>query len=64
MSSRYDLVIRVIERLAEAKGIEPLKSEYGALLTEYQAKLKEHAVYVWEEGEDMPEIKNWTWKNK
>lgn len=63
-SSRYDLVIRVIERLAEAKGIEPLKSEYGALLTEYQAKLKEHAVYVWEEGEDMPEIKNWTWKNK
>lgn len=63
-SSRYDLVIRVIERLAEAKGVEPLKSEYGDLMKEYQAKLKEHAVYVWEYGEDMPEIKNWVWKCK
>merc|ERR1719321_1560694 len=52
-SSRYDLVIRVIERLAEAKGVDPLKSEYGDLMKEYQAKLKEHAVYVWEHGEDM-----------
>merc|ERR1719321_978872 len=37
-SSRYDLVIRVIERLAEAKGVDPLKSEHGDLLKEYQAK--------------------------
>merc|ERR1719356_1028192 len=54
----FDMVIRVIERLAEAQGVDPLKSEYGGLLKEYQDKLKEHAVYVWENGEDMPEIKN------
>lgn len=63
-SSRFDLVIRVIERLAEAKKEDPLQSEYGALMKEYQAKLKEHATYVWEHGEDMPEIKNWVWKSK
>jgi len=61
-SSRYDLVIRVIERIAESKGQDPLKSEYGSLLTELQAKLKEHAEYVWEHGEDMPEIRDWVWK--
>merc|ERR1712137_659024 len=61
-SSRYDLVIRVIERLAESKGQDPLKSEYGGLMTELQTKLKEHAEYVWEHGEDMPEIRDWVWK--
>merc|ERR1712050_711951 len=32
-SSRYDLVIRVIERLAEAKKVNPLESEHADLLT-------------------------------
>jgi len=63
-SSRYDLVIRVIERIAEVKKVNPLESEHGALMKELQAKLKEHAEYVWEYGEDMPEIKNWVWKSK
>lgn len=63
-SSRYDLVIRVIERLANGKGQDPLASEYGELMKELQTKLKEHAEYVWEHGEDMPEIKNWAWKSK
>merc|ERR1711920_748198 len=63
-SSRYDLVIRVIERLAEKEGKDPMKSEHAPLLKELQEKLKEHAAYVWEYGEDMPEIKNWVWKDK
>merc|ERR1711862_515221 len=63
-SSRYDLVIRVIERLAEKQGKDPLSTEYGPLMQELQAKLKEHREYVWEHGEDMPEIKNWVWKDK
>lgn len=63
-SSRFDLVIRVIERLAEGKGQDPLTSEYGPLMKELQAKLKEHAEYVWEKGEDMPEIRDWVWKGK
>merc|ERR1712190_246680 len=63
-SSRFDIVIRLIERLAEKTG-EPVEStEYGPLLKELQQKLKEHAEYVWEHGEDMPETKNWVWKDK
>merc|ERR1712006_25451 len=62
-SSRFDLVIRVIERLAEKQGKDPLTTEYGPLMKELQAKLKEHREYVWEHGEDMPEIKNWAWKD-
>merc|ERR1712151_812459 len=62
-SSRFDLVIRVIERLADKQGKDPLSTEYGPLMQELQAKLKEHREYVWEHGEDMPEIKNWVWKD-
>jgi len=63
-SSRYDLVIRSLERVAEKQGKDPMTFEYAPLLKELQAKLKEHAAYVWENGEDMPEIKNWVWKGK
>jgi len=62
-SSRFDLVIRVIERLAEKEGKDPLATEYGPLLKELQGKLEEHRKYVWEHGEDMPEIQNWVWKD-
>jgi xylulose-5-phosphate/fructose-6-phosphate phosphoketolase len=75
-SSRYDLVIRALERLVgtttqrkswgetDAPDKDPMASEYGTLLKELDAKLKEHKEYVWEHGEDMPEIKNWVWKDK
>jgi len=61
-SSRYDLVIRVLERLTEGQGVEPRFTEYGPLLGELDRKLQEHADYIWEYGEDMPEIRNWVWK--
>jgi len=63
-ASRYDLVIRSIERLAEHKKEDPSKSEYGPLMKELQDKLKAHAEYVWEHGQDMDEIVNWVWKDK
>merc|ERR1712039_228974 len=50
-SSRFDLVIRTLERLAEKEGKDLMRMEYAPLLTELQAKLKEHAEYVWEHGE-------------
>merc|ERR1711948_199294 len=53
-----------IERLAEKTGEDPAATEYGPLMKELQQKLKDHAEYVWEHGEDMPEIKNWEWKDK
>merc|ERR1712048_565687 len=63
-SSRFDLVIRVIERLADKQGKDPLSTEYAPLVEELDAKLKQHKEYVWEHGEDMPEIKNWVWKDE
>merc|ERR1712000_332395 len=47
-SSRFDLVIRAIERLSEKKGNNLAVTEYGHLIQEYQNKLKEHREYVWE----------------
>merc|ERR1711920_1041568 len=35
-SSRFDLVIRLIERLAEMEGKDPLTTEYGSLVKELQ----------------------------
>lgn len=61
-SSRFDLVIRVLERVAEGKKEDPMAGQYAPLMKELQAKLKEHSEYVWDAGEDLPEIKNWVWK--
>merc|ERR1712048_1284010 len=62
-ASRFDLVIRLLERHAEKLGKSVMETEYAPLVTELQQKLKDHAEYVWEHGEDMPEIKNWVWKD-
>jgi xylulose-5-phosphate/fructose-6-phosphate phosphoketolase len=54
---RFHLALNAIRRvpgLAErAKGV-------SAMLN---AKLAEHAAYVREHGEDMPEIRDWRWPN-
>ena len=52
---RFHLVMDTIDRLPQtgAKGI--------ALKLELQAKLIEHKQYIDKNGQDLPEIRNWTW---
>ena len=52
---RYHLVIDAIDRL-------PQTAERGLYLKEQlREKLLEHRRYINEFGEDLPEIRNWTW---
>ena len=32
-----------------------------AAVREFQSKLAEHTRYIHENGEDLPEVRNWTW---
>ncbi|AGS23241.1 phosphoketolase family protein [Rhizobium etli] len=52
---RYHLAIEAIERVPGLK--EKAKGAFAA----FQGKLAEHHDYVREYGEDMPEVRNWTW---
>jgi xylulose-5-phosphate/fructose-6-phosphate phosphoketolase len=53
---RYHLAMAAIE------SVPGLKEKAGDVVDALEAKLDEHNRYVWEHGEDMPEIQNWTWK--
>jgi len=52
---RFHLVMDVIDRLPQTgdKGL--------ALKRQLKEKLIEHKQYIDKHGEDMPEIRNWTW---
>jgi xylulose-5-phosphate/fructose-6-phosphate phosphoketolase len=52
---RFHLVQDVIERLPQ------LKNRCAYLKHEMQHKLIEHKYYIRENGQDMPEIRNWKW---
>lgn len=53
---RFDLVQDVIDRLPQ------LENKAAYLKQEMQNKLIEHKHYIRENGMDMPEIRNWKWK--
>ncbi|MDC7745050.1 phosphoketolase family protein [Rhizobium binxianense] len=52
---RYHLAIEAIER------VPGLKEKAKEALAAFRGKLAEHHDYVREYGEDMPEVRNWTW---
>ncbi|MEO9021088.1 MAG: phosphoketolase family protein [Ginsengibacter sp.] len=54
---RFHLVIDVINRLPQTG----TKGTY--LKQDLQNKLVEHKQYIHKYGEDMPEVRNWKWKN-
>ena len=55
---RYHLVMDAL------KYLDKLGDKRSALNEWCKTKLIEHKAYISEYGEDMPEVKNWVWKNK
>ena len=55
--NRFHLVQDVLDRLPN------LGDEVARLKQEMQDKLIEHSYYIRKNGLDMPEIRNWKWKN-
>jgi len=54
---RFHLVQDAIDRLPQLGG----RGDY--LKQEMRDKLVDHKEYIYEHGEDMPEVKNWKWKS-
>jgi len=54
---RFHLVMDTLDRLPQ------LKDRCAYLKQEMQDKLLEHKYYIRKNGLDMPEIRNWKWKN-
>jgi xylulose-5-phosphate/fructose-6-phosphate phosphoketolase len=53
---RFHLVMDAINRMPEmGSGGDHLKQQL-------QDKLVEHKQYIYKHGEDMPEIRNWSWE--
>ena len=52
---RFHLAMDTIDRLPQtgARGV--------ALKNALEAKLREHRSYIDKNGQDMPEVRNWTW---
>jgi xylulose-5-phosphate/fructose-6-phosphate phosphoketolase len=53
---RYHLAIDAIER------VPGLRAKAGEALAALRGKLDTHSEYIREQGQDMPEILNWTWR--
>jgi xylulose-5-phosphate/fructose-6-phosphate phosphoketolase len=53
--SRYHLAMEALRRIAR------VRSEAGDLIGRYEQKLAAHKAYIYEHGEDMPEVRDWKW---
>lgn len=60
-TSRYHVAILALEKASEFN--IQVAQQYPKLRDYFESKIAEHKVYIEENGEDMPEIKNWKWKN-
>jgi xylulose-5-phosphate/fructose-6-phosphate phosphoketolase len=56
--SRYHLAMEALRRVPR------LRSQSAHLVEVFEGKLTEHALYIQEHLEDMPEIQNWTWTDE
>jgi len=54
--SRFHLAVEALHHLPQ------MKSVAGDFITECQQKLDDHKVYIYEHGEDIPEVRNWKWE--
>lgn len=52
---RFDLVKEAVLSLPEA-------GKYQAIVEDMEAMVKKHHAYIREEGVDLPEVEEWTWK--
>ena len=52
---RFHLVLNLLDRLPE------LGNRAAYLIQHLKDKLVEHKLYITQHGEDMPDIRNWTW---
>ena len=52
---RFHLAIEAIRR------VPGLDDKASPIIARFEAKLAEHCAYIREYGEDMPEIRDWTW---
>ena len=55
--SRFHLAMKALQYIPR------LKADSGDFIEECERKLKKHQSYIFEHGEDMPEVVNWVWKN-
>ncbi|CCB89167.1 phosphoketolase family protein [Simkania negevensis] len=54
--SRFHLAVEALHHLPQ------MKSVAGDFITECTQKLDDHKVYIYEHGEDIPEVRNWKWE--
>jgi len=53
--SRYHLAAEALRRVGR------MRSLAGDLIHQYEQKLAAHKAYIYEHGEDMPEVRDWKW---
>ena len=56
-TDRYHLAIEAIDRIGDL-GADGVKAK-----RHFEDKLAEHWRFVREHGEDMPEVRDWAWRN-
>jgi xylulose-5-phosphate/fructose-6-phosphate phosphoketolase len=61
-TSRYHVVIQAAQKIAAKHPAVSSRAE--EIVRRYEGKLREHRVFVCENGVDPPEIADWKWSGK